>query len=105
MIALASSGLTVTAPAISTGRLGLPMALGLVLGPITLHEQTVELYRTAAEQAGNDAVRLPVSITAHGYVGRTSQSARDTMYPYFAQGSGIAASAGESPGRLVETGS
>jgi len=74
------------ASAISTGRLGLPMALALLLGPITSHEQTVELYRGAAAQAGHDAAALPVSINVHGYVGRTSQEARDIMYPYFAQG-------------------
>jgi hypothetical protein len=33
------------ASAISTGRLGLPMALALPLGPITYHEHTVELYK------------------------------------------------------------
>lgn len=74
------------ASAISTGRLGLPMALALLFGPITFHEQTVVLYRAAAEQAGHDPLNLPISINAHGYVGRTSQEARDTMYPYFAQG-------------------
>ncbi|GAA4418835.1 LLM class flavin-dependent oxidoreductase [Georgenia halophila] len=74
------------ASAISTGRLGLPIALALLLGPITSHQQTVELYREAAAQAGHDAEALPVSINAHGYVGRTSQEARDTMYPYFARG-------------------
>ena len=74
------------ASAISTGRLGLPMALALLLGPITLHEQTVELYRLSAAEAGHDADALPISINAHGYVGRTSQQARDVMYPYFAQG-------------------
>lgn len=74
------------ASAISTGRLGLPMALALLLGPITLHEQTVDLYRQAAEQAGHDPETMRTSINLHGYVGRTSQGARDTMYPYFAQG-------------------
>src|SRR5699024_646744 len=74
------------ASAISTGRLGVPMALALLLGPITFHEQTVELYREAATQAGHDAAHLPVSINAHGYVGRTSQEARETMFPYFAKG-------------------
>ncbi|MGH3744492.1 MAG: LLM class flavin-dependent oxidoreductase, partial [Mycobacteriales bacterium] len=74
------------ASAVTTGRLGLPMALALLLGPITFHEQTVDLYRSAAEQAGHDASALPVSINTHGYVGSTSQQARDTMYPYFAKG-------------------
>ncbi|MGH7876669.1 MAG: LLM class flavin-dependent oxidoreductase [Candidatus Dormibacteraceae bacterium] len=36
------------ASAISTGRLGLPMALALLMGPITFHERTVALYRDAA---------------------------------------------------------
>ncbi|TDD86671.1 LLM class flavin-dependent oxidoreductase [Actinomadura darangshiensis] len=74
------------ASAISTGRLGLPMALALLLGPVTYHERTVQLYRAAAEQAGHDAGALPVSINTHGYVGRTSRQARDVMYPYFAKG-------------------
>jgi probable LLM family oxidoreductase len=74
------------ASAISTGRLGLPMALALLLGPVTFHEQTVELYRAAAEKAGHDPATLPISINVHGYVGLTSQEARETMYPYFAQG-------------------
>ncbi|WP_433234337.1 LLM class flavin-dependent oxidoreductase [Actinomadura nitritigenes] len=74
------------ASAISTGRLGLPMALALLLGPLTHHERTVELYRAAAEEAGHDARALPISINVHGYVGRTSRQARDAMYPYFAKG-------------------
>ncbi|MDN5852439.1 MAG: LLM class flavin-dependent oxidoreductase [Actinomycetia bacterium] len=75
-----------TASAISTGRLGLPMAMALLLGPISFHEQTIELYRASAAQAGHNAAKLPVSINAHGYVGRTSQQARDLMFPYFAKG-------------------
>lgn len=74
------------ASAVSTGRLGLPMALALLLGPITLHLQTVEAYQQAAAEAGRDPARLRTSINLHGYVGKTSQGARDTMYPYFAQG-------------------
>jgi alkanesulfonate monooxygenase SsuD/methylene tetrahydromethanopterin reductase-like flavin-dependent oxidoreductase (luciferase family) len=74
------------ASAVSTGRLGLPMALSLLLGPITHHEQTVDLYRQAAEEAGHDPATLRTSINLHGYIGRTSQNARDTMYPYFARG-------------------
>jgi probable LLM family oxidoreductase len=74
------------ASAVSTGRLGLPMALALLLGPMTTHQQTVELYRKSAAEAGHDPGALPISINAHGYVGRTSRQARDVMYPYFAKG-------------------
>lgn len=74
------------ASAVSTGRLGLPMAMALLLGPITQHEQTIDLYRRAAAQSGHDPARLRTSINLHGHVGRTSQEARDTMYPYFAEG-------------------
>lgn len=74
------------ASAVSTGRLGLPMALALLLGPVDFHRQTVELYRAAAEQAGHDAGTLPISINTHGFVGATSQAAREVMYPYFAKG-------------------
>ena len=74
------------ASAVSTGRLGLPMAMALLLGPVNFHLETIELYREAAEQAGHDAAALPVSIVAGGLVGRTSQEARDGMYPYFAKG-------------------
>jgi len=74
------------ASAVATGRLGLPMALALLLGPMTFHEQTVELYRESAAAAGHDAAALPISINVHGYVGRTSRQAREVMYPYFAKG-------------------
>ncbi|GAA3932066.1 LLM class flavin-dependent oxidoreductase [Microbacterium soli] len=74
------------ASAVSTGRLGLPMALALLAGPLLMHEQTVDLYRQSAEQAGHDLRRLRTSINVHGYVARTSRAARDTMHPYFARG-------------------
>lgn len=74
------------ASAISTGRLGLPMALALLVGPMRLHEETVDLYRRAAAEAGHDPATLRTSINLHGYIGRTSQGARDVMYPYFTQG-------------------
>ncbi|MGH3260492.1 MAG: LLM class flavin-dependent oxidoreductase, partial [Trebonia sp.] len=74
------------ASAVSTGRLGLPMALALLLGPLTYHTDTVVLYRQAAADAGHDADALPISINAHGFVGSTSQAARDLMFPYFVKG-------------------
>src|SRR5690606_37104252 len=69
-----------------TGTLGLPMALALLLGPINQFEHAVALYRQAGADAGHDPTGLRVSINAHGYVGSTSQEARDTMYSAFRVG-------------------
>jgi alkanesulfonate monooxygenase SsuD/methylene tetrahydromethanopterin reductase-like flavin-dependent oxidoreductase (luciferase family) len=74
------------ASAIRAGSLGLPLALGLVLGPAGQFVGGVAKYREAFEAAGHPAANARVSITAHGYVGATSQDARDTMYPYFTLG-------------------
>ena len=74
------------ASAVSTGRLGLPLALALLLGPLTSHVEIVALYREAGEEAGHHADTLPVSINTHGFVAGTSQTARDGMFPYFAKG-------------------
>ena len=74
------------ASAVSTGRLGLPLALALLLGPIDFHREIVDLYRASAGEAGHDAESLEISINTHGFVGATSQSARDTMHPYFSNG-------------------
>ena len=72
--------------AINTGRLGLPMALALLLGRLDMHQETVALYRESAAKAGHDPDSLRISINTHGFVGRTSQQAREGMYPYFAKG-------------------
>lgn len=74
------------ASATRTGTLGLPMALALLLGPINQFQHVVDLYRQAGAAAGHDPDSLRVSINAHGYVGSTSQEARDTMYPAFKVG-------------------
>ncbi|MBB3052404.1 putative LLM family oxidoreductase [Prauserella isguenensis] len=74
------------ASAVRAGQLGVPMMLALLLGPIGFHEESVRLYRQAAAEAGHDPDALRIGLTAHGYVGRTSRHARDTMYPYFAKG-------------------
>jgi alkanesulfonate monooxygenase SsuD/methylene tetrahydromethanopterin reductase-like flavin-dependent oxidoreductase (luciferase family) len=74
------------ASAVRTGTLGLPMALALLLGPIHQFDRAVDLYRQAGAAAGHDPAGLRVSINAHGYVGSTSQEARDTMYPAFRVG-------------------
>lgn len=74
------------ASAIRTGQLGLPMALALLLGPITGMQQAAALYRQAYAQSGHPLESPRMSLNLHGFVGPTSQSARDTMYPAFARG-------------------
>lgn len=73
------------ASAVSTGTLGLPLALAILFGPMTMLQDSVQLYRAAAEQSGHDSASLPVSISVGGYVGSSSQQARETMYPHVAR--------------------
>jgi probable LLM family oxidoreductase len=74
------------ASAVRAGTVGLPLALGLLLGPVHQFVDGVEKYYEAFKTAGHPAETARVGITAHGYVGATSQGARDTMYPYFKAG-------------------
>jgi alkanesulfonate monooxygenase SsuD/methylene tetrahydromethanopterin reductase-like flavin-dependent oxidoreductase (luciferase family) len=74
------------ASAIRAGLLGLPLTLGLLLGPIDQFAGGAAKYRQAFEAAGHPAENARIAFTAHGYVGATSQAARDTMYPYFRLG-------------------
>lgn len=71
------------ASAMRAGVLGLPMMMGFFSG--TEHfVPRVELYRRAAEQAGHDPATLRLGASGHMFVGKTSQAARDTFYPYYA---------------------
>jgi len=73
------------ASAVSTGTLGLPLALAILFGPMNILQDQVQLYRTAAEQSGHDSASLPVSLSVGGHVGSSPQQARDNMYPHFAK--------------------
>ncbi|NDK33242.1 LLM class flavin-dependent oxidoreductase [Nesterenkonia haasae] len=73
------------ASAVSTGTLGLPLALAILFGPMNTLQDSIQLYRAAADQAGHDSASLPVSMSVGGYVGSSTQQARDTMYPHFAR--------------------
>jgi probable LLM family oxidoreductase len=74
------------ASAVRTGMLGLPLALALLLGPVDSFLRPVALYRQAAAEAGHDVEKLRISVNTGGYVGATSQQARDIMYPAFRVG-------------------
>jgi alkanesulfonate monooxygenase SsuD/methylene tetrahydromethanopterin reductase-like flavin-dependent oxidoreductase (luciferase family) len=59
------------------------MALGIIGGQPARFAPLVKLYRDAAHESGHDATTLPVGITSHGYIGDTSQQARDEHAPFY----------------------
>src|SRR5439155_24929105 len=63
------------------GRLGLPMVLGYIGGPLTHAQRTVEIYREAGEQAGHGD-KLRVGISTHFYAADSHASAAE-VYPYY----------------------
>ena len=63
--------------AVRAGTLGLPLALGIIGGEPVRFKPLFDLYREAAAKAGHDAAQLETSLNVHGFVGDTSQQARD----------------------------
>jgi alkanesulfonate monooxygenase SsuD/methylene tetrahydromethanopterin reductase-like flavin-dependent oxidoreductase (luciferase family) len=61
------------------GRLGLPLALGIVGGEPAHFAPHLARYRQVLEDSGH--ANLPVAITQHGFVAPTSQAAADIYYP------------------------
>lgn len=66
--------------AVRAGALGLPMALAIIGGQPRRFAPMADLYRRAAEQAGN-ADKARVSLNVHGFVGEDSQRAADLFFP------------------------
>jgi alkanesulfonate monooxygenase SsuD/methylene tetrahydromethanopterin reductase-like flavin-dependent oxidoreductase (luciferase family) len=63
------------------GRLGLPMILGYIGGPLEHARPAVDIYRGAGDRAGHtDALR--VGISTHFYAAATPEAARRT-FPYY----------------------
>ena len=65
------------------GRLGLPMALGLIGGTIDHAKRIIDLYRAAGADAGHAPEQLRVGITSHFYVGATPEAAREDVFEYY----------------------
>ncbi len=72
------------ASVIRAGMLGLPMALAIIGGEPARFAPLIGLYREAAQKAGHDISKLPVSINSHGFVADTSQQASDDVFPSYA---------------------
>jgi alkanesulfonate monooxygenase SsuD/methylene tetrahydromethanopterin reductase-like flavin-dependent oxidoreductase (luciferase family) len=63
------------------GRLGLPMVLGYIGGPLSHAQRSVDLYRRAGELAGHPE-KLRVGISTHFYAGADPASALN-VFPYY----------------------
>jgi probable LLM family oxidoreductase len=63
--------------------LGLPLAIAIIGGQPERFAPLARLYRDAANQAGHDPARLPISINSHAYVAETSQRASDEYFPTY----------------------
>jgi probable LLM family oxidoreductase len=70
------------ASAVRAGRLGLPLALGIIGGQPERFAPFADLHRQAAREAGHDIPAL--SINSHGYIAPSSQQASDEAFPPFA---------------------
>jgi probable LLM family oxidoreductase len=64
--------------------LGLPLAIAIIGGQPENFAPLARLYRQAADEAGHDAERLPISINSHAYVAETSRRASDEFFPAYA---------------------
>jgi alkanesulfonate monooxygenase SsuD/methylene tetrahydromethanopterin reductase-like flavin-dependent oxidoreductase (luciferase family) len=63
------------------GRLGLPMVLGYIGGPLSHARRAVDIYRAAGDRAGHPE-KLQVGISTHFYAAATADEARRT-FPYY----------------------
>ena len=63
------------------GRLGLPMVLGYIGGPLDHARRAVDIYRAAGDRAGHSG-KLCVGISTHFYAGATPEDARK-VFPYY----------------------
>ncbi|MBD8556533.1 LLM class flavin-dependent oxidoreductase [Rhizobium sp. CFBP 8762] len=62
------------------GALGLPMGLAIIGGEPHRFAPLFNLYRQAAERAGQDAAQLKTSINVHGFIADTDAVAADQFY-------------------------
>lgn len=65
---------------VRAGALGTPLALAIIGGEPRRFKSLADLYRRAAEQAGNSD-KARVSLNVHGFVGEDGKAAADMFYP------------------------
>lgn len=67
------------------GRLGLPLMLAIIGGDPRRFRPLIDLYREAGRIAGHPPDKLKVGLHAIGFVGETSEQARNEVYPGYAR--------------------
>ena len=63
------------------GALGLPLMVAIIGGEFRRFRPLVDLYREAGRRAGHRPERLRVGVHAIGFVGATSNEAKDAFFP------------------------
>lgn len=70
---------------VRAAQLGLPLALAIIGGEPVRFKPHADLYREAGRRAGVDPAKLKFSLNMHGFVGESSEQARDTFFPGYAE--------------------
>lgn len=66
------------------GTLGLPLMVAIIGGTYDRFRPLVDLYRDAGRRAGHNEDRLKVGVHAIGFVGDTSEAAKEAFFPGWA---------------------
>lgn len=69
--------------AVRAGSLGVGMAIAMLGGDPRRFMPLVEAYRNAGAETGHELHHLPIGVTGHGYIAKTTQQAKDEYYPYY----------------------
>lgn len=67
------------------GAMGLPLMIAIIGGDFGRFRRLVDLYREAADRAGQDPNTLKVGVHAMGFVAETDREAGDAFFPGWAQ--------------------
>jgi probable LLM family oxidoreductase len=73
---------------VRAGALGLPLALAIIGGEPERFAPLAELYRRAAEQAGQDRSSLALGINSHGFLAEDQREAEDIAFAAYEVGMG-----------------
>ena len=72
--------------AIKAGRMGVPMHLAMLGGPVSTFKSVIDAYREALDQSGFHSQHFPIGTAGFFHVAETTQQAQKDMYPYINEG-------------------